>query len=541
MSSEHANHAYVPDAELQRLVEAYINGSIEGADFAALESRLQDDADARHWFRRYSNLDAALCEYAESGAEVWVLSENPAAAKRSNYTLFAALAALAASLLFFVVWRPFENPVETPAPGVANEDGPSVEGVGILSQAIDAEWEGPSRAVGDILRRGRLRLKSGVVRVEFYCGATVILEGPADLELVAIDQAVCHNGKLRAWVPPHARGFRVITPEVELIDLGTEFGLSASESGPTEVHVFAGKVELLPQREHGDRPRRELLAGNGLRFDPTGEIENIALAPEGFMSPKEFEVLAADEAQRQLTAWQQTSQRLRKDPRVLVYYDFQRGENPRLLEGHSPAEADQNLDGVIIGCQWVSGRWPDKPALEFNRPTDRVRVEIPGDYQALTYAMWVRVDALEPRFSSLLLTDGWNPGAPHWQLTADGKVRMGLRGHKGGGRDYDTGKLFDPSAIGRWMHLAVVMDCDRQHVTHYVDGRLSQDMAFYEGHQPGPLHIGRAEIGNWGVPRNGSWQRVRHLIGRIDEFVIFREALSGDEIQQLYEAGRTQQ
>ena len=44
-------------------------------------------------------------------------------------------------------------------------------------------------------------------------------------------------------MPPQAHGFAIGSPNLDLVDRGTEFGLQVG-GGKTEVHVFQGKVEL---------------------------------------------------------------------------------------------------------------------------------------------------------------------------------------------------------------------------------------------------------------------------------------------------------
>ena len=45
---------------------------------------------------------------------------------------------------------------------------------------------------------------------------------------------------------------------------------------------------------------------------------------------------------------------------------------------------DSAPDGIIVGCQWTEGRWPGKRALEFRSVSDRVRLDVPGEFEALT-------------------------------------------------------------------------------------------------------------------------------------------------------------
>ena len=50
------------------------------------------------------------------------------------------------------------------------------------------------------------------------------------------------RGRLAADVPPSAKGFTVITPTGDAVDLGTRFGVDVPSSGSAEVHVFQGEV-----------------------------------------------------------------------------------------------------------------------------------------------------------------------------------------------------------------------------------------------------------------------------------------------------------
>src|SRR5262249_34933074 len=116
-------------------------------------------------------------------------------------------------------------------------------------------------------------------------------------------------------------------------------------------------------------------------------------------------------------------------------------------------------DGAIVGCAWVAGRWRGKQGLEFKRVSDRVRLHVPGEFDSLTLAAWVRVDALPNRFNSLFMTDGWDDGAPHWHISAEGKIALGVQGpNKKKGANYVTAPIFTPERLGEWTHLAVVHD-----------------------------------------------------------------------------------
>ena len=115
-------------------------------------------------------------------------------------------------------------------------------GVAVVTRVVSVDWGGADvKKVGDTLPPGMLVLKQGLLQLEFYSGALLVLEGPAKLDLISADEVICHKGKVRAHVPPPAHGFTVLSPQFELVDLGTEFGVEVGANGATEVHVFDGK------------------------------------------------------------------------------------------------------------------------------------------------------------------------------------------------------------------------------------------------------------------------------------------------------------
>ena len=89
----------------------------------------------------------------------------------------------------------------------------------------------------------------------------------------------------RAWfqVPPEAIGFEVITPEIKVIDLGTEFGIitDLSDLKGDEVHVFKGKVEV--QSRFGRKKKETLRAGKARITHFTGKLIPTAIDHKAFL------------------------------------------------------------------------------------------------------------------------------------------------------------------------------------------------------------------------------------------------------------------
>jgi hypothetical protein len=74
-------------------------------------------------------------------------------------------------------------------------------------------------------------------------------------------------------VPPPAQGFRLLTPNMKLVDLGTEFGVQVdSAAQKAEVHVFEGEVEAHPDSGPMVKLRQGMGLGSGLVFTDDNNI-----------------------------------------------------------------------------------------------------------------------------------------------------------------------------------------------------------------------------------------------------------------------------
>jgi len=74
-------------------------------------------------------------------------------------------------------------------------------------------------------------------------GVSVDVSGPAEYAIAGPNLLSLSNGTLSADVPPEATGFRVLTPNGDVIDHGTRIGVSATPM-QTELHVFEGSAEV---------------------------------------------------------------------------------------------------------------------------------------------------------------------------------------------------------------------------------------------------------------------------------------------------------
>ncbi len=523
--------------ELRTLLDALCEETITEAQMARLEEIVLADPEAEALYVQYMSMVAELQRHfgARRADRITERIQNTQTRpplrirtwRRRLMVSFVGITAVAATILAVIFFN---------TPGPSSVDPPPAEftdsSVAVLAQVADAAWDdtGLATSVGSPLPPGRLRLKAGLARIEFYSGAIVILKGPAELELISADRARCVRGVLHASVPAQAVGFTIDTPGPQVVDRGTEFGVAVGDGAATEVHVFKGKVEL-----HDPAAARELTTGQGLRCGPHS-ADRIDADASRFVSAEQLAHRLETESQQRHQAWLAASRQWRADPNLLLYYSFDDEPSWRSTLHNQSAAFPAGRDGAVIGCQWVEGRWPGKRGLEFKRVGDRVRFHVPGTFDALTLLAWVRVDGLDRLYNSLMLTDGWEEGAPHWQIGKNGDIILGVQGpQRRNGHNYSTPVIFRPERLGQWVQLAVVFDRAARQVTHYVDGQaaarlpLRVDVA---------LQIGNAEIGNWNMGVNRNSQPLRNFNGRCDEFLMFSRPLTDREIQQMYELGK---
>ena len=408
---------------------------------------------------------------------------------------------------------------------------PTDDGIAVLVHADEVEWpDGDVRQENDILSPGPLRFEKGLLQLGFYSGARLIVEGPADLELVSVDHVICRLGRVRAVVPPPAHGFRVVAPQFELIDLGTEFGLSVDTDGESQVQVFDGEVELVPPgADRSTADVEKLTRGEGRAWTAAGTRVPQQAEPGAFPTFEDLERRKVLAAEKRLARWQAWKDKLAGDPRIAFRFDFE-SDGLELLD-QGPTESH----GAIVGAEWTTGRWPSTKALEFKRPGDRVRLNLPGSYDAVTLSAWLRVDSLPGRSQGLLLTDGYEVGRAHWQLNGDGNLRLGVRkpsaGLKGGAAGYGSPVLITPRRLGAWCFLCTVYDRESGTVRHYYDGReVSSDEIVFDQ----PLQFGTCDLGNWTQDLSNPRYPVRNLIGRIDDLTVWDVALTGQEIHRMF-------
>ncbi|MEO0511235.1 MAG: FecR domain-containing protein, partial [Verrucomicrobiota bacterium] len=218
--------------------------------------------------------------------------------------LAAALAIVGA--LIAVFWN--QGPSDAP---VAQIDEAQAQGFAVVHRVTGEQSSHPAGATlaGEVLTLG-----GGYAEIHFYCGARVVLQGPARLEVESAWKAICHEGSLRADVPPAAQGFRIHAAQTEIIDLGTSFGLSV-EDGNATVEVLDGEIAI----RHRDEQELRLQTGQARFLPADGPHRSAAStwASEKVAIPQE------EPSAHSFTRWQTYREALLQRPDLIAFYDGQ--------------------------------------------------------------------------------------------------------------------------------------------------------------------------------------------------------------------------
>ncbi|MBN2215814.1 MAG: FecR domain-containing protein [Pirellulales bacterium] len=290
------------DADVVALVERYLDGDLTAEQQSTLFDRLRLDERARtlfvHTITRAAYLSELLAQQRSANVEPVSRSDSP----RSGETRGCPVVDLSSP-----------NPVDLPAP-----DSPSgtsfgwVEmrgwltgwgGLVLIVVAVTAAcglfWMGrdrgaelanrpaPSGAAPNASSRGAIQevfdprsiyLAAGSVRLTLPKVGYMLVDGPADVDLVTPLRARLNRGRIRVRVTEKSgRGFVVETPDGEIVDLSTEFGIDVKEGKNSGIVVFDGAVDLhLGKSAANEMGRIErLIGGEGVTFDKAGKVDRV--------------------------------------------------------------------------------------------------------------------------------------------------------------------------------------------------------------------------------------------------------------------------
>jgi ferric-dicitrate binding protein FerR (iron transport regulator) len=396
----------------------------------------------------------------------------------------------------------------------------------VLSRAESVAWAGGNRqAVGDHLSSGRIiEISAGLVALDFKTGVTVLLEGPARLEITGAKSARLDFGRLVARVSDaRGKGFIIDGPSGRVVDLGTEFGVSVERSGEMEVHVLDGSVTASPK---------------GSKETPVTLYKDEAMR----LSAGPLERIPADDG-----AFVTNLPPLPGMSPGFIRWSFEEsGGNDLFNSGAGLAEANAgarllSADGSGALATRIDGRLGRGLAFDGTGNYAESGFEGISGQAPRTVSLWARIPVdHQPTESYAMIGWGKVEGrGSAWQISANPDASEGPQGalRVGTGRGAVVGST--DLRDGQWHHLTVVMyggsPTTATHVWLYVDGVLEattrksiRSIDTKPATDPHGVWLGR-NLSIW-VPEPPG---ARFFRGELDEVHIFAAALDEAMIRRV--------
>ncbi|NWK55010.1 FecR domain-containing protein [Verrucomicrobiaceae bacterium N1E253] len=515
--------------DLNAHIQDLLDGDIEPDALAQLEQELATNPEAMQQYIAYTDLNNLLDLEHEVRAKQssGVVPIERIMHRQKLRNLRSATLSAAAILVIVVVAMSLFFSKEK-APILTFQSAPGT----LFTLSHDKHGEQPA---GQLLEPGsRLQISQGTVELTFRSGVRSIIQAPADLTLH--DDNHLYLAKGIAWfhVAKGAEGFTVDTADLQVVDLGTEFGVHAHPNQHDEVHVFQGKVRVSTKRIRQESTT--LISGEARRATPIGQLNSIPSKPDEFLSslPSSLPHLhwSFDNAQELKPARVNYA-----GPEIQTSIIEPENQHHTTI---SPTQGVRNsaLHSLGQGGKIIS----DWSGIRAN--------------QARTISFWIKIDSKAPRQEGNIL--GWgdrqidHETTPWRASTAsfysflsieENRTRVGLSA----GRFWITGT--QSIADSQWHHIVCIYDgtADSKgnpNLQLYIDGQPEQvtkhrNTGLKVDDKRGiklntrvdsldsvPLSI-FADL--WGKDESGN-----NVNAAIDELFIIRGAVSEDQIFQLY-------
>jgi ferric-dicitrate binding protein FerR (iron transport regulator) len=397
----------------RRLVDVAIEGAASDEELAALDRRLREEPATRRYYRQMSLVHATLrwihrgeqsvTHSAFAGQAARSPAERPVRRRRwiSGARMLGGAAAVAALIAGIVVLRQLRSPDTTES---RQPSAPTT--VAELRSERNCVWENQRSAMseGAKLASGqRLTLREGSAKLQFDRGADVVLEGPAEIELISAVSIRLVHGTVAVRVSGRHKEFVVFSPDASIVDLGTSFGVHRGMNESTEVEVFEGAVEVFP---NGDDAIGKVL-GVGASARVRGRGETPVFDMSASMTDHFANVLEL--------LWTDVPRDGRVDARAgdtgVVSADFSDGPTPGSVDTFYGAAAGRGWDTPWMAWGNPVGELTDEKPLSMKHPL-RLGLKFHNSYERAVARLYGEAP-------------GFDPDKPHmisWQWRFDGEI-----------------------------------------------------------------------------------------------------------------------
>ncbi|MCH2206176.1 MAG: DNRLRE domain-containing protein [Lentisphaerales bacterium] len=219
------------EEQLYLWIEKQKDDCLSNDEAKALEELILNDEEARSLYMDLTTFDAMLFEKGIEPSEDL---------KQNNSIIYYKVALFAVAALLVLTFI-FPKQIQ-----------PQAKSIATLVKTEECIWTNSSlpTSAGSNLTSGGFNLVEGLATVKFTSGVEMIIEAPAEIELIDAMNCLVKHGTVMVEVPEGAQGFTIDTPKAKAIDHGTKFVVSYNKkSEKSLVEVIDGEVEVKANAE----------------------------------------------------------------------------------------------------------------------------------------------------------------------------------------------------------------------------------------------------------------------------------------------------
>ncbi|MCM8537710.1 MAG: FecR domain-containing protein [Lentisphaeraceae bacterium] len=419
-----------------------------------------------------------------------------------------------------------------------------------ISSQKDASWKSPNRNLQKNIFKEKIHLLSGSARIDFDYGASLIISGETIIDVREAGEIFLEKGNINCEVSELGHGFRILTEDSEITDLGTAFQVEAGET--TKVHVLDGEIEIKPK---DSQELKKFYEKQAVTVAKSG-FQDLVYSPDVTQTVENFEISQEENREQKLKVWRTTNTSLNRDPDTLFH----------LVKSKRPvrnSRRDVKGNGVkafhVIGCSNGRGRWNENGSLDYTKKYDRTMARLQSeDQKNLTLSSWVKVDKLklgETAIACFEVSGRWiknvrntnqkiqnfKPDAFHclrWHIGGKGHLKLHIAYygdvHKAGSLknfQYTSPSVFDEKIEGEWIFLSASIDSNKRVIKHYMNGTLVAELPYKADHY---FNLEFLELGNLSHPNKEAKVPDFRLRGSIDQMLVSKRVYTDSEIADLY-------
>lgn len=488
---------------LERLILDAIDGQLLPEQELELAQILASNPDALESYCQFASIDSALHRHTAGHSAISQPTPEATltAASRQRRHLRLSLLAGAAALTLLLSLLSL----------IALHHNPNLATLHSSSDAIltlrDASGKILDHKKAYLTKNSVITLDQGSLELQFRNGVTSILSAPTLLHITSDHTVDLSHGSAWFHVPTAAKGFRVTTPDLDVVDLGTIFAVRSEPGRSDEVHVLAGSVSATHRKATSPSPTI-LRQNQAVSASPRHLLESIPTQAAAFNS----ELGAAEH---------------------FLHWSFEPEETAGFTASGNHPDTDaapllpagNQAQESILGIRGQALRIP--PGSFLKSPWNGILHSHPR-----TISAWIRIpkntpDSAIPRSIVFWGRESDSLSSRKWRLGLnlnrfnEGGTRHALRTEFGHGWSIGSSPLND----GQWHHIASVYQGgnhpdNSQRVLLYVDGQ--PESLTSAQHQPIDTQTGTTlTIGGF------------EGLLEIDELTIHQRALSPQSIALL--------